>query len=377
MTPRFFSLTAQDAWFFRDGRPYNHKESNQADVESAFPPPARTLTGALRAALARANGWNGRHRGWPAKVTDAFGSGPNHLGNLQFSGPFLIQNGQSVWPVPRHLLGFSTSGTWKPAAFLRPAAIKTMTDQGPLQLPEIALGQDKERNGLKPAETSWVTSICLEKILAGELPLADGIHAPKSLWRGEPRVGLARDPLKLCVGEDSLYSPSYIRLCSSVALGIGLAGVPNQMNSLPPLFPFGGESRLAQCEPWKGDPLPKAPEAGTFKPNVGGRVEFVVILLTPGRFPNPTSFFSDARLISACVGKPVPIGGWDSLNNEPLPLEPFHPAGSVWFCDAPADAFHNRICVQHGRWIGGYTAHGFGQIVIGHWPSTPQSNNKS
>jgi CRISPR-associated protein Cmr3 len=374
MTPRFFSLTPQDAWFFRDGRPYNHQESNQADVESVFPPPARTLTGALRAALARANGWSGTGR-WKEELNRCFGAGPNDLGLLQFTGPFLIQNGQTLWPVPRHLLGCSEFGIWKPAAFLRPAADETITDQGPLQLPKIALGQDKERNGLKPAETLWVTTIGLAKLLAGKLPLADGIHAPKSLWRSEPRVGLARDPIKLCVGEDSLYSPSYIRLCPGVALGIGLAGVPNQMNSLPPLFPFGGESRLAHCEPWEGDPLPKAPGAGTFKPNAGGRVEFVVILLTPGRFADPGSFFSGARLISACVGKPVPIGGWDSLNNEPLPLEKFHPAGSVWFCDAPADAFHNHIHGEHGRWIGDYIPHGFGQIAIGLWP--PTSSNKS
>jgi len=375
MTPRFFSLTPQDAWFFRDGRPYNHHESNQADVESVFPPLARTLTGSLRAALARANGWNGQQRGWPAKVTEAFGSSPNELGKLQFSGPLFIHDGQALWPVPRHLLGCSKSATWKPAALLRPAACKTITDQGPLQLPEIAPGQDQERDGLKPAETSWVTTIGLDEILSGKLPSADGIHAPKSLWRIEPRVGLVRDALKLSVGENSLYSPSYIRLCLSVALGIGLAGVPNEMNSLPPLFPLGGESRLAQCEPWKGDPLPKAPGADNFKPNAEERVEFVVILLTPGRFADPTSFFSGARLISACVGNPVPIGGWDSLNNEPLPLEPFHPAGSVWFFDAPADEFYKSIYNWHGHWLGEYTAHGFGQIAIGHWPQLSQPSS--
>lgn len=372
-----FSLMPQDAWFFRDGRPYNQAESNQADVGSIFPPPARTLTGAVRAALARANGWNGQHRGWPAKVTEAFGSGPNDLGKLHFNGPFFIRNGQTLWPVPRHLLGCSKDGSWKPAAFLRPAAVKTMTDQGPLQLPEITLGQDEECNGLTAAETLWNTTAGLAEILAGRRPSADAIHGPKSLWRIEPRVGLVRDPLKLCVGEDSLYSPSYVRLCRNVTLGIGLTGVPVEMKCLPELFPLGGESRLAQCDPWNGDPLPKAPRADSFKSNAEGRVEFAVILLTPGRLADPTSFFSGARLISACVGKPVPIGGWDSLNNEPLPLEPFHPAGSAWFCDAPADEFHKRIHGQHGHWIGGYTAHGFGQIVIGNWPSNPDPKNKS
>jgi CRISPR-associated protein Cmr3 len=74
MTMHYYTLTPQDAWFFRDGRPYNHGESNQADVESLFPPPARTLTGAVRAALARANGWNGSGR-WTNELNRHFGSG--------------------------------------------------------------------------------------------------------------------------------------------------------------------------------------------------------------------------------------------------------------------------------------------------------------
>jgi len=44
MSTQYSSITPQDACFFRDGRPYNYAESNQADVESVFPPSARTLT---------------------------------------------------------------------------------------------------------------------------------------------------------------------------------------------------------------------------------------------------------------------------------------------------------------------------------------------
>jgi CRISPR-associated protein Cmr3 len=179
------------------------------------------------------------------------------------------------------------------------------------------------------------------------------------------------------VGEGDLYSPSYIRLCRGVALGGGLTGVPDGMNNLPTLFPLGGESRLAQCEPWNGDPLPVIPNADSFQPNTEGRVEFTVVLVTPGRFADPTAFFSGTRLVSACVGKPVPIGGWDSLANEPLPLEPFHPAGSVWFIEAPAGEFFKSIHNRHGHWLGEFAAHGFGQIVIGHWPRTLQSDQKT
>ena len=60
MSTRTILLTPIDAWFFRDGRPYNQGESGQTDVRSLFPPFAPTVVGTLRAALAVGQGWNGR-----------------------------------------------------------------------------------------------------------------------------------------------------------------------------------------------------------------------------------------------------------------------------------------------------------------------------
>jgi CRISPR-associated protein Cmr3 len=386
-----FALTPQDAWFFRDGRPYNHGESNQADVESVFPPPARTITGALRAALARANGWDGKRGTWPQEVTTAFGDGPNNLGQLQFIGPFLIKDNQPLWPLPRHLLGKAESGKctsatlgvddvsgrnlvgkaesrkWAPKTFLRPTEQPTETDQGSLRLPEIPHSVT-DRDGLKPAESAWITRAGLEAILKGGLPAADTLAKPSELWRLEARIGLRRDPATLTVGEGDLYSPVYVRLCKGVSLGVGFSGLPFGMSSLPKLFPLGGESRLAQCEPWPGNPLPSAPEANAFPADARGQVRFIILLLTPGRLDPDKPPLDGAELVSACVGKPLFFGGWDSLKHEPLPLEPFLPAGSVWFCQAAAERLP-EILRHHGRWLGRHTAHGFGQIAIGLWPS--------
>jgi CRISPR-associated protein Cmr3 len=369
----YHALTPLDAWFFRDGRPYNHAESNQADVKSDFPPPARTLTGAVRAALARANRWDGRLCGWPANVTEAFGSSPDDLGKLQFTGPFLMREKLALWPMPRHVLGRSQDRRWIPTAFLRPSAKTIETDQGKIYLPEI---DGKERDGLKAAENAWITTTGLAQILAGHTPPPEAILKTSQLWKLEPRVGLKRNEKTHQVEEGDLYSPSFVRLCKGVELGIGFSGVPTAMNSLPSIFPFGGESRLAQCDSWTGNPLPEIPAHGSFQPDDKGRVKFTVTLLTPGRFDNPAQLLHPGvERFSACIGKPVPIGGWDSLKNEPLPLEPFHPAGSVWFCEALNSDFPT-IHTRHGQWLGKFTEHGFGQIAIGHWPSTLDSQNK-
>jgi CRISPR-associated protein Cmr3 len=381
MSPQYFTLTPQDAWFFRDGRPYNRGESNQADVESLFPPPARTLTGAVRAALARANGWNGQRGSWPASVTEAFGSAPDDLGKVQFSGLFVIHGNEdgeekALWPIPRHLLGRFEAEKWKPKAFLVPGG-EFQTDQGKIKLPKI-LSAEETHDGLKSDESAWITATGLAQILADDLPSADAVFQPEQLWRHETRVGLKRNEITHQVDEADLYSPSYVRLCRQVALGFGLAGIPNGMNSLPTLFPLGGESRLAQCDLWNDNPLPKSPSADSFQSNAENHIEFAVILITPGRFADAAPLLHpNAKTLSACVGKPVSVGGWDSLANRPLPLEPFHPAGSVWFCEVPAEVFRQSIHCHHGGRIGDYSAHGFGQIVIGRCPRTLHSDQKT
>ncbi|MEX2381429.1 MAG: type III-B CRISPR module-associated Cmr3 family protein, partial [Opitutales bacterium] len=63
-------LIPQDAWFFRDGRPYTKEENDQSDVESLFPPVPSTLSGALRVALARnapEHPWKEGKR-WPSEL---------------------------------------------------------------------------------------------------------------------------------------------------------------------------------------------------------------------------------------------------------------------------------------------------------------------
>jgi CRISPR-associated protein Cmr3 len=107
---------------------------------------------------------------------------------------------------------------------------------------------------------------------------------------------------------------------------------------------------------------------------------FTVSLLSPlclpqdssGRLasPMPGQTFpglTGSTVVSACVGRPVHIGGWNSLKREPLPLIPYLPAGSTWFCEAEPAAL-DCVLALHGRHVGERTPYGFGQIALGAWP---------
>ena len=58
-------LQPVDTWFFRDSTPFTMGKAPQENVGSVFPPHPATVVGAIRAALARSRGWDGRGR-WGA-----------------------------------------------------------------------------------------------------------------------------------------------------------------------------------------------------------------------------------------------------------------------------------------------------------------------
>lgn len=74
----------------------------------------------------------------------------------------------------------------------------------------------------------------------------------------------------------------------------------------------------------------------------------------------------DVRIVSACVGKPQKIGGWNMAANAPRPLTCYIPAGSVYFCQAPEGEITN-IKQMHRQKIGLKTEYGFGHVLIGIW----------
>ncbi len=106
---------AIDTLYFRGSRP--HSAAGASALESDFPPPPSTFTGALRTRLGDAIGIDWRD------LTEAGGhttsqsgqqfagvdvgqliGGADNTGLLQFSEPYLMKDGERLFPVPAALL---------------------------------------------------------------------------------------------------------------------------------------------------------------------------------------------------------------------------------------------------------------------------------
>lgn len=237
-------LEPVDTLFLRDGTPFAAESAPQEDVGSLFPPYPPTMVGALRAALARCNGWNNGKR-WPKRLNAVLGDGPHDLGALKFDGPIVLQDGEPLFPVPRHVLGEAHNGEWSPKACLRPGSDVICDLGAPVRLPELP----RDSGGVKPKPGSdrWLTKTGLEAVLRGELPGDDEIVPSRELWRQEQRVGLEIDWNTRTAREGRLYSTRHVRMTRGVSLGMRIDGVPENGWTLPHgrLGPLGAKAALS------------------------------------------------------------------------------------------------------------------------------------
>jgi len=357
-----------DTWFFRGGTPFTMGSAPQENVLSHFPPSPSTITGALRSALARARGWEGRGS-WPKEMCEVLGDGPENLGCLRFQGPFLLLDGQPVFPVPRHILGESTNRGWVPVAALQPGDI-VLSDLGDVRLPAA----EKATRESKPcsAKDYWLTVKGMQHALNGNVPAAEDVLPSNKLWSDELRIGLERDRSARTAKEGMLYSARHVRLRDNVSLGVRIFGLPAEWPlPLDTLVPLGGENRLAECKQWRGDFSLGTPMNG---PGESGKILLTAItpvdLNSDARFEGGTcELLEGLRVVSACLDRATRIGGWDyRKGGSPLPMRSMIAPGSAFFCEADDNSAHGRV----GRsdkliGVGLRTEVGYGLTAVGCW----------
>lgn len=369
-------LTPMDTLFFGDGVPF-FADGAQEDIGGVFPPHPPTLVGALRAALARAQGWSGAGR-WPAALDRVLGDGPD-LAGLAFAGPILLRAGEPLYPAPRHLVGtfeVALGGMqWRPRALLRPGS-PLACDLGPsVRFPEVPEGAVPPGLRARPGERRWLTRVGLEALLDGQVPDMGEVVDSSDLWVEERRVGLALEHSTRTAKPGMLYSSRHIRLGRGVSLGVEVEGVPDDWTwPLGHVIPLGGESRVAELARWSGS-LGLVPSARTLAAiEATGRV--LVVALTPvdlavklGANPGFPGDAGGVEVVTVAADRPQRVGGWNTLTRQPLPLASVTPAGSVIFCQAREPKRLVALLQRLGASLrlGARTAWGFGLVALGTW----------
>ncbi len=373
-------LSPSDTLFFRDGRPYNQDDVGLADARSVFPPFPATVAGAVRAALASGEGWSPAQGSWAedAKLRPVLGDGPDDLGALTFSAPMLVrrqpQGWERLYPPPATLMGrrdAAAPGGWTDLALLRPGAPVPCDLGDGVRLP--ALPEDAGP-GMKAVRGAWLTAEGLAQVQAGAPPPERCLVAANRLWAQEPRIGLARDNSARTAVDGQLYAATHVRPHRDVALAVTVTGIPDTWEPAP-MGPLGGEHRTVWIEaPEK--PLPPPPDLQCLT-HCGGEILYTVILLSPALPPENWNTPGGAVptlpgcIVSACIERPVMIGGWRSRYGSepagPLPLRPHLPAGSVWFMAAPETEAAGLRASPPAKLDPGDRS-GFGDILIGTYP---------
>lgn len=338
-----------DTWFFREARP--HGSTGNSELGSQFPPPVRTLLGALRTTIGDA--WFARHGGDWRRLTDnqalqkIIGLGDD-LGPLRVSGPFLCLNGHRLYPAPANLMTQTESG--RTHYFLLGLGDVVHCDLGKVQLPAFParVAGLTSLKGSKPAN-GWLTHKAMQQLLGGRAPSEGDLISNASLFAEEPRLGISRDNARGSVQEGLLYQTRHLRLRHGVSVQLQLHGLPDA--SLLPTrttLRLGGEGRQAALSTSTDvQSLPLA--SGSVAP--GAR--FVLYRLTPSVCASglpagiPAGFERNhhegadywegqlggqrLRIISVACTRPLREGGWDLVRHEARAVQSLLAPGSVLY----------------------------------------------
>jgi len=373
MSLKQWCFSQLDTWFFREARPYDSIGGSQ--LASIFPPPARTVAGAVRTLIGEQaevdweafnKGDGTAHQLSDINLREEIGDA-NSFGKLRLRGIYLLCEGQRLYPVPLFLLEKKGQFTR-----LRPGA-PVECDLGLVRLPEL----EQSIAGAKPMETAWLTAQELKQVLVGKYP--SSYYQSEDLFKIEPRLGIALNRERRTVVEGMLYQNQHIRLREDkfkLEIGVMVEGIDDALHPQTGRVRFGGEGRLAEVSVSRSN----LPQLG--HPDLSDAKNIILTLLSHANLGEnwlPDGFYEviennekvwrgsingvELTIISAVLGQSIREGGWDLANEEPREVISLIPAGSVWFCRVEK----GNAADLHGYQIGLETALGRGELAVGIW----------
>lgn len=412
----WWEFTPWGGLFFKGSRPWGAPGGSSAGGE--FPPPGRTVAGAVRRAIAH----HARVGSADAEMADRM------LGALRLVGPYVMLDGELVVPVPASLsAGIAQVGQQfvRQLAWRSPLDEPSVTDHGTFRLPG-SLSPKLLR--VESLAGHWLRPSGFAALLSGRLPRLDEVLGLEDLVALEPRVGLMRNPIT-GIG-DRHYHTTFLRLRQGVSILTGLAGKAIAESEVGgPVLPasgcvrLGGEGSMAWFRRVRlsAQRLPLAP---LVLPRIPPR-RFALYFLTPGMFsgvdPGAANgdwrrwhkvapetarsmqgsdhlvwtcdpFSSQVRqsavpgrprfhVVSVCSDAPVSQGSYLQVNHSSkaaarAALMTLMAPGTVWYCELDGQLNDRDAAAAlkalHGAHLGNGRELGRGQVaVIPGWMVTP------
>ena len=383
---------AIDTWFFRESRP--HDSAGGSQLGSHFPPPARTLAGAIRTLIGEINGvdWEDFNSNEHNPVRPLIGHSDT-FGPLSFQGPWLFHDEkQRLYPVPAFLLEKEQDGE-KHYLHLD-IGDPVHCDLGHVRLPALK----PEHAGARPLQDQWLTAQGLRDALCGRAPAPSEVIDASQLFHSEPRLGIARDNNTRTALDSLLYQTTHIRPKPALSVEMDVTGMTDKQpeKNKKYLLRLGGEGRMAEAQVLQQNTQNPHPDIHLFRQR-----RLILVLLTPAYLNNPQGLPDDAAtpamsaqgdacwklnindvaltIHSAVLGKTQREGGWNMARHKPRPVRSLIPAGSAWYCSLDdgmeiEEAITRLLNAQIGEQ--GERCLGRGQLTVGLWPEPLTTENK-
>ena len=214
MSVKTWRFNALDTLFFKEARPMG--SLGDSELQSVFPPPPRTVMGAIRSAIGEYNKVN-----WADYTSKAPNDalslrlikemGDSHgYGNMALKGLFLSlkkenENWLRLYPVPANLVAIQEENKLKTLHFLivgQPLHCDLGKNVRMAVAPEL---------GIKTLSDYWITETGLNKVLLGQIPDISDLFKADDLYSHESRLGISRNNLTGGVQKGLLYQTRHIR----------------------------------------------------------------------------------------------------------------------------------------------------------------------
>lgn len=385
-------ISPLDVLFFRNGTPFNAGDSGM--VRSIFPPTPSTAYGVARGFLLLSscsnfnyyinNGCDNCTKAQSCAISEIVGHPTNRDGRLSITGPYIMVQDELFFPAPADLFVAADDNSFRSATIPKEPVT---CDLGLVRLPK-SNSTTKQFVG----SNIMIPESILKKYLKGESIHSDEV---RSLWQStiqsdtnpliydEYQFGIAIDRKQRSSKEGYLYAIEYVRPSEDLKLWIGLDDIGSSVKlDHDHLMRFGGEGKQALVQTADKreliDPmiLDVLSETGFLKILLLQHADFSGRWLLPGfemKTQNGVTSWKgelagyDAELITASVGQPVHLGGWDTAARMPRPMKALVPSGSVYYLKIDPKHAEPIVNALHGSKIGYNTKIGYGHIAIGVW----------